>query len=375
MKKNKIGKSILKFVFNTTVSLFSLFLCLFATYFALDNIELFTKEAEASLFNSVNIEHEETIVANTEEEKYLVPLGSVFGVKLYTDGVIVSSMQNINVDGENICPAKLAGIMEGDFILSIEGEKIKNNEHFTELLSKYVTEEITLEIKRDSQTFTTSLKAVYDGEYYRLGMWIKDSAAGIGTLTFYDPATDTFGGLGHGIYDIDSGNLMSLKGGEPVNIEISHIEKATETEPGKICGYFSSDDSLGELYINNDTGVFGSFYDEPQGVALPVASASEIKIGKATIISTIENGETKEYEIEIEKISTEDKQIKNMTIKITDEDLLAQTGGILQGMSGSPIIQDGKIVGAVTHVFVNDPTRGYGIFIENMLESAESIGE
>ncbi len=325
---------------------------------------------EASLFNK--IENKGVI---SQEQRFLIPVGSNFGIKIYTDGVIVSSLQDVSANGEISCPAKDAGIREGDYIISINGETVQSNKHFLQILSTLQGEFITLEIKRQTEIFETKIKPFYDGNVYRLGMWIRDSAGGIGTLTYYDPTTGEFGGLGHGICDVDTGTLLNLKDGDPAPIEISGIIKGEEENPGKICGYFSTEETLGTITKNSEAGIFGTLDNPIEGKMYPVASKAEITEGDATILATVEDNVTKEYQIKIEKIDSSDKKTKNFIINVTDDNLLSITGGIIQGMSGSPILQNGRLIGAVTHVFVNDPTRGYGIFIENMLESAESIAE
>ncbi|MFI3206907.1 MAG: SpoIVB peptidase [Clostridia bacterium] len=324
-------------------------------------------DEEASLFNKID-----STSASTSE-KMLVPLGTNFGIKIYTDGVIVSSLQEIITEQGSVCPAENAGIQAGDYILEINGTTINNNEHFLELLSQNAGETVLFKIKRDEEVFETSLSPVADSDGYRFGMWIRDSAGGIGTLTYYDPSTGDFGGLGHGICDIDSGELLSLKEGEPAEVVISGIDKAEEDEPGRIEGYFSGSESLGSLYSNSDCGIFGTLYEQPSGTAIPIAEKEEVKTGSAQILATIETGNTQYYDIEIESICSLYEDTKNFVIKVTDPELIEITGGIIQGMSGSPIIQDGKIIGAVTHVFLSDPTKGYGIFIENMLETAEGV--
>ena len=197
---------------------------------------------------------------------------------------------------------------------------------------------------------------------------MRDSSAGIGTITYYDPQTAQFGGLGHPICDVDTGEIMPLLSGQVVKVVINDVVKGTSGDPGELKGSFASSKDSGTITSNDETGVFGTLYSNPsQNAALPVALKQEITEGAAKIYTTVSGTTPQEYDIEIEKIDISDTgKTKNMIIKVTDPNLLEKTGGIVQGMSGSPIIQNGKLVGAVTHVLVNDPQRGYGIFIENM---------
>lgn len=368
---------ILKIVLLIFTVMLSLFTTLFGVY-ALTNFYSDLDETEAMQINTQESSPDPDINLTSEDEtdtNTLIVLGDVFGIKIYTDGLIVSSLQSFNSNGENICPASDAGIEVGDYILSVEGVAVINNTHFSDLLSQYLSDSISLEVQRGDEVFTVEINPVLYEGYYRLGMWIRDSAAGIGTLTFYDPNTGIFAGLGHGICDVDTGELMCIKDGEPAEVIISSIQKSTEGEPGKINGYFSNDENLGILIENTETGIYGKLDEVPEGEEFEIASDDEISTGFAEIICTVENGETKKYEINIEKVYDNDDNTKNMIIKITDEELLEITGGIVQGMSGSPIIQNGKIIGALTHVFVNDTTSGYGIFISNMLETVNSLDE
>ncbi len=212
----------------------------------------------------------------------------------------------------------------------------------------------------------------------RLGIFIRDSAAGIGTMTYFDPISNEFGGLGHGICDIDTNQIISIGSGNVTEVNITDVKKGFRGEPGELRGIFidTKDSKIGNLIANNKTGIYGTadkskFNEIP---SMPIAKSNEIVIGKAYILADVAEGGVQQYEVNIEKtFNYSTKETKNMLIRITDPKLLELTGGIVQGMSGSPIIQNGKIIGAVTHVLVNDPTRGYGIFIENMLKNAPSI--
>jgi len=213
-----------------------------------------------------------------------------------------------------------------------------------------------------------------DGSY-KLGAWIRDSMAGIGTMTFYDPNTGLFGALGHGISDVDTAMLMPLQSGSIMYAEVTDVEKGAAGAPGELHGAFKAGEDLGELYSNTKSGVFGELADTSlAGDIKPVeiASRNEVQVGKATILSNIAGNKVAEYEVEITRLYPENpNDTRNLMLKVTDQRLLTATGGIVQGMSGSPILQNGKLVGAVTHVLVNDPTQGYGILAENMLAQAD----
>ena len=234
-------------------------------------------------------------------------------------------------------------------------------------------------MRRGNLTFSVEVTAVksVSEERYKLGAWVRDSSAGIGTLTFYDPGSGIFGGLGHAVCDIDTGEILPLQSGEVVPVNISGVVRGEVGEPGELRGSFAKGSVLGTLAQNGETGVYGQmrgFLTNQE--AMSVAMKQEVHTGSAQIITTIDSGGYQYYDVQIEKVHFNDgSPTRNLIVRITDETLLEKTGGIVQGMSGSPIIQDGKLVGAVTHVFVNDPTRGYGIFAENMLKTAASVSE
>ena len=309
-----------------------------------------------------------------ESERTLIPLGKAVGIKLFSDGVLIVETSELERNGQTVSPAEDCGLREGDLILRINGEKIQSTEHVQEILRENGEVPVALEVKRGSQLLSVDVAPVLceDG-VYRLGAWIRDSMAGIGTLTYYDPATNTYGALGHGITDVDTASLMPLSSGSIMETTVKAVKKGQQGNPGELKGDFSVQRDVGALQANTDAGVFGIMTDDsfvPEGKAYPVADSSEVHTGAATILATVSGDETREYAVEIVRLCGKDQPTRNMVIHVTDPQLLEVTGGIVQGMSGSPIIQDGKLVGAVTHVLVNDPTRGYGIFIENMLDAA-----
>ncbi|MBQ8612716.1 MAG: SpoIVB peptidase [Ruminiclostridium sp.] len=311
-----------------------------------------------------------------EERRTLIPCGTPFGIKMLTDGVIVTDFGTVNGNYDCVSPAEKAGIKKGDIITSINEIPVNDSISLSNAVQA-AGGECTIEIVRDEEIFSLAanpVKSESDG-LYKLGLWTRDSCAGIGTMTFYDPENEIFGGLGHSVSDISTGLTLPLLEGEITAVTITDIMKGSAGMPGELCGAFISDTETGTVEINSDYGVFGysdctPVLNEP----MEIAHDEEIKKGKATIYTTVSGMMPAEYEIEIEKIDYGSKSpSRNMTIRITDSDLLSLTGGIVQGMSGSPIIQDGRIIGAVTHVLVNDSARGYGIFIENMCGVSEQL--
>ena len=304
-------------------------------------------------------------------------LGSPFGIKIYTDGVMVVGLDSVTTENGKISPGLKAGLKEGDLIISINGEKVFSNEDVARIIEASDGKELTLNIISNEKSKTVKITPAlcYQSGKYKTGIWVRDSSAGIGTLTFYSPTSGTVCGLGHGICDVDTGKLLTMNSGELVKAEILDVNKGNSGDPGELIGRFK-DESFSTLKINNETGVYGSCdlsYDDKNLTEL--ALKQEVKVGEAQILTTV-NGETpKYYKCEIEKIAHNNSITKNMVVKITDDELISKTGGIVQGMSGSPILQNGKLVGAVTHVLVDDPTKGYAIFAENMLETAQSAAE
>jgi len=309
------------------------------------------------------------------ENKKLVPLGTAFGVKLYTDGVIVVDITDFIANGKVCNPAYSAGIREGDIILSYNGVKIKSNEQLIEQVAKSEGKAQTAVVKRNNVQFEASVTPVADDSdnNYRIGLWVRDSTAGIGMLSFYDKDENTLVGLGHSVSDTDTGLIMPVLSGELVLANIKGVTKGEKGAPGQLEGSFIEDETIGVLMENRGTGLSAICVTErfSDMQSYDIALKSEIKTGKAQILSCIGGAETIAYDIKIEKINNNLSETKNMVIKITDDRLIEKTGGIVRGMSGSPIIQNGKLIGAVTHVLVDDPTRGYGIFIENMLSAAQ----
>ena len=302
--------------------------------------------------------------------------GQPFGIRLYTNGLVVSKTADVPTAQGIKKPAALAGIQCGDIITHAAGEKLKTNEQLMQICEKCGGQPILLSCIHGNEVYTTSITPVLDSELhlYRLGLWVRDSCAGIGTITFIDDNTKSFAGLGHGLYDNESGSLMPLSDGDIVPADILSADKGAGGSPGSLCGVFSGGEPIGTLSANSECGIYGIYTDFSDGKKAEIAFRQEVTKGKAQILSTIEGNCPEYYDIEIEDISYDNSRpTENMVIKVTDEKLLAKTGGIVRGMSGSPIIQNGRLVGAVTHVFVNDPSEGYAVFAETMSDYNRNI--
>ena len=309
------------------------------------------------------------------KDKKLIPAGAPVGIFVETDGILVIDTGSFyDINGNKTNPA--GGVLKpGDYIHKLNGEDIKNKQDLIDQIADCEGKEILLEITREEKKYTVNLTPRQNeiGEY-KLGIWVRDNAQGIGTLTYIDEEGN-FGALGHGINDIDTANLMELKEGGLYKTDIISITKGEDGSPGELTGIiaYAEKYKLGTIDINSVEGIYGTI--DPTTVnskeLLSIALKQEVVKGPAQILTTI-SGERTYYDIEITDIHQENDNInRGLELKVTDPHLLDLTGGIVQGMSGSPILQDGKLVGAVTHVLVNDPTRGYGIFIENMLEATE----
>lgn len=315
-----------------------------------------------------------TVNANSLTGKEVYPIGRLVGLKLYTNGVLVVGMSEIEDDSGNMCkPYYNSSIKEGDLIKKVNGIELKNVEQLIEILKENKEEELRIEFQREKDSEYTQIKPVKSksGDYM-LGLWVRDSAAGIGTLTFYDDNNMSFSALGHGIDDIDTGKLIDISNGELVTAKFISIVKGKSRMPGEIRGTIDDGYSIGCVKKNTNLGVYGSAYDKEyfNSVKLkkvPIGVRSQIQIGKADLYCQLDDSLTEKYEIEIKKILKNNySSNKSMLIKVTDDRLIDKTGGIIPGMSGAPIIQNGKLIGAVTNVLLNDPTQGYAIFADMM---------
>ena len=313
------------------------------------------------------------------DEESVYPVGVPIGIYVKTDGVLVAGLGNVpTADGREICPGERI-LQPGDYILAVDGENVYLKGEVIDKIRDSMGETVVLTIRRNGQISKVKVTPVMsESGIYQIGVWIRDSAQGIGTLTYIDE-DNGFGALGHGINDIDTSDLMEIDSGGLYETQIISIKKGASGEPGEISGVirFVEDAKEGEIYLNTPNGIYGEMDITPESVGLtggmryPVALKQEIELGAAGLVCTI-NGETKIYEIQIKEIDYSQSQgNRGLVIEITDPALLSQTGGIIQGMSGSPIVQNGKFVGAVTHVFVNNPAKGYGIFADTMLHMAD----
>ena len=309
------------------------------------------------------------------DENYVAVLGTPFGIKIYTEGVLVVGFSDIDTDNKDKNPAKTAGLKEGDFIVSLNNINVYTNEDVAEIIKNSDGELIIARIVHDGQEKTINFypaKSKSSG-IYRAGIWVKDSSAGIGTMTFYSPKHNIVAGLGHGICESETGTLLSLSSGEFVTANIVAYKKGKSGEAGELTGSFSGR-KIANFSKNCENGVYGKVTcDISLDSLFPVALKQEVRNAKGYILTTIDGNEPDYYTCEI-KIRSQGP-VQNLLVEITDERLLSTTGGIVQGMSGSPLIQNGKLIGAVTHVLVDDPTCGYGIFAETMLETAEGVGQ
>ncbi len=338
-----------------------------------------TEKLSVNLFHKFSLKDVEVSVL---PKTTVIPVGNIAGVKLYTNGVLVVGMSEIEgEDNKSYKPYENSGIEEGDTIVKVNDTTIYSTDDLIENINLSKGEQLQIQYIHDEETKECSITPVKtDKEEYKLGLWVRDSAAGVGTVTFYEPSTQKFGALGHGITDIDTGELLNIASGEFVTAEILNIKKGEDGNPGKIQGTVDGQETIGEISKNTEFGIYGKIEDLSSlnidaSKEMEVALRDEIQLGKATILCSLDNETVQEYEIEITKIYKENNyDNKSMEIKVTDERLIEKTGGIIQGMSGSPIIQNGKFVGAVTHVLVNSATEGYAVFGDLMIKQSKEVG-
>ena len=311
-----------------------------------------------------------------QAERTVIPMGRAVGIKLFSDGVLVVGLADVPGQEGSAAPAKTCGLKQGDIITHINNTQVDTIEQVREVLQDLEGDKMSIRAMRgDKQVQFTAQAVPCDDGTYKLGAWIRDSMAGIGTMTFYEPSTGLFGALGHGINDVDTSLLMPLESGSIMYAEVSDVRKGQAGEPGELHGAFQVERDLGSLFANTAGGVFGTLTDTGLADGLdpvPVAARSEVKVGPATILSNIAGDDVEEYTVEIIRVfPAGSHDTRELMVKVTDQRLLDATGGIVQGMSGSPILQNGKLVGSVTHVLINDPTQGYGILAETMLDTAQ----
>lgn len=301
-------------------------------------------------------------------EKKVEVVGRTMGICVDTKGVLVLGVGQVkSADSKEYMPCK-GVIKSGDIILEIDNKKISNKEELVSAVKNKT--HINIKVMRKDKAFNAEVSPIksIDDNNYKLGLWVRDSTQGIGTITYYDKENNSFAALGHPINDVDTGEKMQIDGGEILDAEILKAEKGQAGTPGALIGEIDFDKTIGYINSNEDNGVFGKLCDEIDGIEMPIGYKNDVKRGNASIFVNLRGKIVEEYSIHIDSINKYNtNDTKNFVLTITDKRLLAKTGGIVQGMSGCPVVQNGKLIGAVTHVFVNDPTKGYGIFVENMM--------
>lgn len=378
MKKSKVFLSMLSIILSAFL-MFSVFSSGIFKYDAVADVKLYNvsgklteiKDDFLNIFNDNN--------GNSEKQKSQKPLPQVYvggypiGLKLYADGVVIVGTEAVDTENGFVNTAENAGLKIGDIIKKVNGIEVKSNSQVSSIIEKSAGQELIFVAERNGKTFEVSFKSEFSKseQKFKAGIWIRDSSAGIGTVTFC--TTDGgFASLGHAVCDIDTKSSIPISQGECTEAKLTGFIKGQNGYAGELCGYLDNK-RTGLIFSNDSLGVYGVFDSLPENKTLyEIANSQEIKIGEAEIVTTIENGITESYSVIIEKIDEKSTENKNLVIRVTDRKLIEKTGGIIQGMSGSPIIQNGKIVGAVTHVFLNDATGGFGVFAETMLYKLES---
>ena len=312
---------------------------------------------------------------STEKSDAAAPLEKVYlggfpvGLKLYADGVVIVGTESVDTENGYINTADKAGIRVGDIIKSINGERVTTNNRVSQIIEESFGDVIEIQVLRDGEILTFSFNSEYsisEGKF-KAGIWVRDSSAGIGTVTFCT-SDGFFASLGHAVCDIDTKDVVPISQGECTNVSITGFTKGVTGKAGELSGVLEGE-RTGDVYSNGDSGVYGKFDRLPEAQMLPVASKEYVKTGEAYIYTTLENNLIEKYSVNIVSINHDATDNKNLVVEITDPELLEKTGGIIQGMSGSPIIQNGMLIGAVTHVLIDYPARGYGIFSETMLHN------
>ncbi len=372
------------------LSLFSIFLCgalLFGVFSAqsfrntvladvkLSGVTGRIQKISEDFLEAINREKDGEEASEISENQYeRVYLGGYpVGLKLYADGVIVVGTESVDTSTGNVNPAEVAGLKVGDIIKKVNGKKVNTNFEVSGFIEKSQGENLQFEILRGEEILNITFKGAFSvsESKYKAGLWIRDSSAGIGTVTFCTEE-GFFASLGHAVCDIDTKEVLPISQGTCTDVNITTINKGNNSTTGEICGVLEREDT-GEVICNGNLGVYGKFDYVSQGQLYEIATPDEVKTGKATVYTTVENGILTEFEVEIISIDKNSEENKNLILKVRDKALIDKTGGIIQGMSGSPIVQNNKIIGAVTHVFLNDPTGGFGIFASTMYQKLESV--
>ena len=340
--------------------------------------QLGTKNLQVKLFNKFNVKD---IDVSVIERKKVIPIGQVSGLKIYTSGVLVVGMSEIKgIDNEKYKPYENSGIKEGDTILQIGSSVIADTSELIKEVNMSNGEELKIKYLHEGQTLQCTITPIKTGKKeYKLGLWVRDSAAGIGTMTYYEPSSGNFAALGHGITDIDTGELINISNGEFITTKVLSITKGKNGYPGKIQGSIVDQTKIGTINKNSTFGIYGKTEDLSKinlntSNLMDVAMRNEIELGEAEILCSLDGENVEKYKIQIEKIFlNNDYDNKSMYIRVIDQKLIEKTGGIIQGMSGAPVIQNGKFIGAITNVLVNDPTKGFVVFGDIMIKEMRSI--
>ena len=329
------------------------------------NDEPQTAQATVKLLDTIPVKN---VSLHKAQRRYVALGGELIGLTLRTQGILVVGVESFSSDGTAVSPADRAGLKIGDAIMSVNGKQLTDNTAFLSQVEESGGQDLTVEYIRNGKNGTATLtpeKSDLTGQY-KCGLWIRDCTNGIGTLTYTDIERGSIASLGHAIYDVDTNDVLPAAGGEFRTATLIGVTKGSNGAAGELKGVIG-ETTLGTLTVNCEGGVYGDLLLTPStGVLTPVAMPDEVQTGPAQIAATVENGEKAYYDVTVEKINY-GEGYRNLVVRVTDEELLAVTGGIVQGMSGSPIVQNGMLIGAVTHVFLNDPQKGYGIFADNML--------
>lgn len=327
----------------------------------------------------INVQPTSRKTTDSSTKRQVLIGGSSLGIVMLTDGLIITKVTEVKNNGTRFYPAADAGLRPGDVLLELNGTRVDSAAHISQLMSENSSDNVEVKYKRDNEIKTATVKPVLDaasGEY-KLGLLVKDSTSGIGTLTYVDPTNKAYGSLGHAITDAGTGTIMPAREGSITNALITNVIKGKQGTPGELQGSFSLRKPIGTVVSNNEYGIYGKLEAEDilsSMTLIDVGSQDSIKVGNAQILCTVDDSGPQYFNIKISKVNKQNSQAsKGMVIEVTDERLLAVTGGIVQGMSGSPIIQNGCIVGAVTHVMINNPKKGYGVFVEWMLEESDKV--
>ncbi len=345
-----------------------------------DTIETITTSNDNE--NTVNMEvtlfgnKVKNVTIDTLENVEVVPIGKIIGMKLYTNGVLIVGMSQIeNADKQYVSPFVNCDIQEGDTIIKVNDKEIDNIGNLKEVVNDSNGENVLLTLVRNGSIVTSNITPVQtETDEYKLGLWVKDAATGVGTITYYEKNTSSFAALGHGIMDSDTEQLIDIESGEIVTSQVMSITKADINSPGEIRGTIMNQKTIGEVEKNTQFGIYGKLdnlttLNIDTNKSMPVALRSDIKVGDATLLCSLDGKTTQEYKIKIEKIFTNNNyDNKSMLIRVVDDALIQNTGGIIRGLSGSPIVQNGKFVGAVTNVLVSNPEIGYAIFGDMMIK-------